>query len=138
MSNDWIYLGQPYIEGPINEKEYFGFVYRVTNNVSGKYYIGVKYFFRPTYRMVNKKRKKIMVQSDWKDYWSSSEALNADVIELGKDKFTREILHLVRFKGMCKYIETREIMDRRCLELSEDQCYNSFVGMKIHRRCVRL
>ena|ERR1035437_3145823 len=135
MSNtDWSYNGTFYA-GPTDIKEQYGFVYKITNIKTGKSYIGAKFFWKPHYRMIAKKKKKLMVESDWRTYWSSSELLKSDVKEFGEDSFTREILHLVKFKGAIKYLETKEIMIRECLE--SDKFYNSFVGCNIHRRCVR-
>lgn len=137
MSNiDWSYNGVDY-PGPTDIKEQYGFVYKITNTKTGKFYIGCKLLWAPKYRMVNKKKKKSMVESDWRTYWSSSELLQADVKEFGEDNFTREIMHVVKYKGMVKYIETKEIILHNCLELPPEKCYNSFLGMKIHRRCVR-
>jgi hypothetical protein len=137
MSNtNWTYQGLCY-NGPDDIKLTYGFVYKITRISDGKFYVGCKLLWMPKYRMVNKKKKKSMVESNWRKYWSSSESLQADVVELGEDAFTREILHLVKFPGMIKYLETKEIILRECLELSTDKCYNSFLGMKMHRRCVR-
>jgi len=132
--SDWKYKGEVY-EGPTDIKEQYGFVYLITNTVTGKAYVGAKFFWKPHYRMVKKKKKKSMVESDWRDYWSSSEAVQQDVKELGEDKFTREILHLVKYRGMVKYLETKEIMLRECLE--SENYYNGIVSCKIHRRCIR-
>ena len=77
-----------------------GFVYLITNTISGRKYIGKKLakFSRTTYRVVkskngNKKRKKIRskIDSDWQTYYGSNEQLNRDVTELGNENFTREI-----------------------------------------------
>lgn len=133
---DWIFDDKPF-EGPSDIKETYGFVYKITHKATGKFYIGVKFLWKPKYNTVKGKKKKTMVESDWRDYWSSSEKLQEDVAKYGTSEFTREILHLVRFKGMCKYLETKEIILRRCLELSNDECYNGILGCKIHKRCVR-
>ena len=137
MSDCWLYEGQPYTDGPTDIKDLYGFVYRISNNITGKFYIGCKLFWKPHYRMVNKKKKKSMIHSDWKDYWSSSEKLQADVKELGTDNFKREILELVKYRGMIKYLETKYIILNECLELPDDTCYNGILGCRIHKRCVR-
>jgi len=134
---NWIHKNEIYA-GPTDVKEQYGFVYKITNAETGKFYIGAKFFWKPHYKMVNKKRKKSMIESDWRDYWSSSEKLKKDVLELGESNFTREILHIVKYRGMVKYLETKEIISRNCLELSDDECYNGIVACKIHKRCVRV
>ncbi len=132
--SDWTYRGVPF-DGPTDIKETYGMVYRITNTLTGKFYIGAKFFYRPHYKMVNKKKKKSWVESDWREYWSSSDKLNADVVEFGKENFTREVLEIVKYRGMVKYCESKLIFALECLE--RDDCYNSIVGCKIHRRCVR-
>ena len=72
-----------------------GFVYLITNTTNGRMYIGKKLarFKRsrpPLKGRKNKRRYK--VDSDWQDYYGSSDDLTMDVNRLGKDKFTREIL----------------------------------------------
>jgi hypothetical protein len=85
-----------------------GFVYLITNNISGRKYIGKKLakFAKTTYKTITlkngkKKKKKIRgkVESDWKDYWSSSDELKKDVVLLGKENFTREILFYCKSKS---------------------------------------
>lgn len=134
--SSWTYRGAPF-NGPTGIKETYGMVYKITHISTGKFYVGAKFFWKPKYNTVKGKKKKSFVESDWRDYWSSSEKLNADVIEFGKEKFSREILHIVKFRGMIKYLETKEIILQRCLELSDDECYNGIIGCKIHKRCVR-
>ena len=79
-----------------------GFVYLITNNLTGRRYIGKKLakFSKTTYKVVklkngNKKRRKIRnkIESDWQLYYGSNIELNEDIIKLGNDKFTREILY---------------------------------------------
>ena len=78
-----------------------GFVYLITNNVSGRKYIGKKLakFSKTSYKIVklkngNKKRKKIKskIDSDWQLYYGSNDQLNQDIMALGADNFTRQIL----------------------------------------------
>ena len=116
-----------------------GFVYCITNNSTGRKYIGKKLakFSKTTYRMVklkngNKKRKKIRskVDSDWQDYYGSSPNLTEDVMSLGKDQFTREILYYCYSKAECSYVEAREQMDRRVLE--SDEYYNGIINVRVH------
>ena len=94
-----------------------GFVYLITNNISGRKYIGKKLakFSKTTYKVVklkngNKKRKKIKskIDSDWQLYYGSNDQLNKDIQTLGADNFTREILFYCTSKAACSYIEARE------------------------------
>ena len=116
-----------------------GFVYLITNTVSGRKYIGKKLakFSKTTYRVVklkngNKKRKKIRskIDSDWQTYYGSNDELNQDVQTLGSDKFTREILYYCTSKSQCSYIEAREQFRHQVLE--SDAYYNGQISVRVH------
>jgi hypothetical protein len=121
-----------------------GFVYLITNNTTGRKYIGKKLakFSRTTYKTVklkngNKKRKKIRgkIESDWQTYYGSNEQLNKDVERLGAGNFTREILYYCRSKAECSYIEAREQFSRRVLE--SDDWYNGHIQVRVHGSHIR-
>jgi hypothetical protein len=116
-----------------------GFVYLITNNVSGRKYIGKKLakFSKTTYKVVklkngNKKRKKIKskIDSDWQLYYGSNDQLNRDLLALGAANFTREILFYCRSKAECSYVEAREQFNHRVLE--SDDWYNGQIVCRIH------
>jgi hypothetical protein len=116
-----------------------GFVYLITNSISGRKYIGKKLakFSKTTYKTVKlkngtKKKKKIRgkIDSDWRDYYGSSPELSKDVAELGAENFTREILFYCKSKSECSYIEAREQFSRRVLE-SKDY-YNGHIQVRVH------
>jgi len=121
-----------------------GFVYLITNNLTGRKYIGKKLakFSRTTYKTVklkngNKKRKRIRgkIESDWQTYYGSNEQLNKDVQQLGSQNFTREILYYCRSKAECSYIEAREQFSRRVLE--SDDWYNGHIQVRVHGSHIR-
>ena len=121
-----------------------GFVYLITNNKTGRKYIGKKLakFSKTTYKTVklkngNKKRKKIRgkIESDWQTYYGSNEQLNKDVAQLGSENFTREILYYCRSKAECSYIEAREQFSRRVLE--SDDWYNGHIQVRVHGSHIR-
>ena len=116
-----------------------GFVYIITNTVSGRMYIGKKLakFSKTTYKTVKlkngtKKKKKIRskIDSDWRDYYGSSQELTRDIAQLGTENFTREILFYCASKAECSYIEAREQFSRRVLE-SKDY-YNGHIQVRVH------
>ena len=116
-----------------------GFVYLITNKLSGRKYIGKKLakFSKTTYRIVklkngNKKKKRIRskIDSDWQLYYGSNDQLNKDIAELGADNFTREILFYCKSKAECSYIEAREQFNHRVLE--SDDWYNGQIVCRIH------
>jgi len=116
-----------------------GFVYLITNKLTGRKYIGKKLakFSKTTYKVVKlkngkKKRKKIKgkIDSDWQTYYGSSPELSKDVEALGVDNFSREILYYCKSKSECSYIEAREQFARRVLE-SQDY-YNGHIQVRVH------
>ena len=129
----WLYNTTPFQADQIEDS--YGFVYLIENTVTGRKYIGRKYFTSAGTKQVRGKKKKIRKQSDWEGYWSSSEEVKKDVQQYGKEKFTRTILHLCKTRASCSYFETYEIFTRDAL-LSTDY-YNSWVSCKIHAAHVK-
>ena len=132
----WYYQGNEVIELP---DDCVGFVYIITNNISGRMYIGKKLakFSKTTYKTVKlkngtkkKKRIKGKIESDWRDYYGSNDQLNKDVDTLGKEHFTREILYYCKSKSECSYIEAREQFNRRVLESTD--YYNGQISVRVH------
>ena len=120
-------------------EECIGFVYLITNNLTGRKYIGKKLakFSKTSYKVVklkngNKKRKRIRskIDSDWQLYYGSNDQLNKDILELGSDNFTREILFYCTSKAACSYVEAREQFNHRVLE--SDDYYNGQIVCRIH------
>lgn len=116
-----------------------GFVYLITNSITGRKYIGKKLakFAKTSYKVVKqkngiKKKKKIRtkVDSDWRDYYGSSEELSKDVTTLGKENFTREILHYCTSKAHTSYLEAKEQFERRVLETTD--YYNGQISVRVH------
>lgn len=116
-----------------------GFVYIITNLITGRRYIGKKLakFAKTSYRTVRlkngkKKRKKIRskIDSDWQDYYGSSPELTRDVQQLGKENFAREILFLCKSKAECSYVEAREQFSHRVLESND--WYNGHIRVRVH------
>ena len=116
-----------------------GFVYLITNTVSGRMYIGKKLakFSKTTYKVVKlkngtKKKKKIRskIDSDWHTYYGSSEELLKDVAQLGQENFRREVLYYCKSRAETSYIEAREQFTRRVLE--SDQYYNGQISVRVH------
>jgi hypothetical protein len=132
----WTYDNQIVEELP---EDCVGFVYNITNLVSGRQYIGKKLskFSKTSYKTVTlkngtKKKKKIKskIDSDWMTYYGSSIELNKDVETLGKDNFKREILYYCNSKAQCSYIEAREQFARKVLE--SDEYYNGQISVRVH------
>lgn len=132
----WFYQSQPVEDLP---EDCAGFVYQITNTLTGRKYIGKKLakFSRVRQQTVklkngNKRKRKVRtkVDSDWRDYYGSSPELSRDIELLGKDKFHREILYYCASKSECSYVEAREQFSRRVLE--SDDYYNGHIQVRVH------
>lgn len=137
MNSPWFYKGLEVTELP----DCVGFVYLITNLISGRRYIGKKLakFSRTKIKTVVlksgvKKKKKIRskVDSDWQTYWSSSPEVQSDVAALGEQNFRREILYFAYNKGTLSYIEAREQFALGVLE-QPDGWYNGIIQCRIHK-----
>ena len=137
----WIYQGTQIDALP---EDCVGFVYLITNNVSGRKYIGKKLakFSKTTYKVVKlkngtKKKKKIRskIDSDWQTYYGSNDELNKDVATLGKENFTREIIFYCKSKAECSYIEAREQFRHQVLESAD--YYNGQISVRVHGSHIR-
>jgi hypothetical protein len=125
----WTYQGKTIDELP---EGYIGFVYLITNLTDNRKYIGKKLaqFKKSRPPLKGKKnRRKYTVESDWRDYWGSSDRLNEDVNTLGTDKFSREILFFCRSRAELSYLEAKEQFDRRVLET--DDYYNGIINVRV-------
>ena len=132
----WYYKGEEFTSDMIGD--YIGFVYVITHLSNNKKYVGKKLLTskRKLPPLKGKTRKRTVVkESDWQDYFGSSDEVKALVEEQGRENFHREILHLCKSKGELSYLEAKEQFDRNVL--LSDEYYNGIINCKIHRNHVR-
>ena len=130
MKTDWTLDGRRFTSADIGS--FYGFVYRITNLTNGHYYIGRKYF--KTVRKLNplkgfKRKRKVSKETDWQEYWGSSNRLTEDIEKLGKENFKREIICLCKTRGDTNYMEAKIQFDENVL-LNENN-YNGIIAVKI-------
>ena len=127
---NWTYQGKDILELP---EDCVGFVYLITNNTNGRMYIGKKLakFKRSRAPLKGRRnRRRYKVDSDWQDYYGSSDELTADVMKLGKENFKREILFYCYSKAELSYVEAREQFARKVLESND--YYNGHIRVRVH------
>lgn len=132
----WLYEDKEFTSEMIGD--YMGFVYVITDKSNEKKYVGKKLFKskRRLPPLKGKTRRRIkVVETDWQDYFGSSDEVKMLVEERGRDNFIREILHLCNTKGEMGYLELYEQMTRNVLLRSD--YYNGIVQAKIHRSHVK-
>ena len=132
----WYYKDEIFTEEMIGD--YVGFVYMITDLDNGMKYIGKK-LFRTIQKLKplkgKKRRRTVVKQSDWQEYFSSSDTIKALVEERGADTFHREILHLCRSKGELSYMEAKLQFDNDVLLRSD--FYNGIIQCRINQSHVK-
>jgi len=112
--------------GEVDPDTYYGFVYLITNTVSGRKYIGRKFYH--TYR----KRKRVR-ESNWRVYAGSCKPLKEDIKRLGKDKFTFEIICNYKTRGgvvsgEVHFQTDNDVLSPELLPCGERLYYNGHIG----------
>ena len=143
---NWLHEGKEYIKLEDFPSNAVGFVYKVTNTASGKFYVGKKILRNSLTKKLTKKeisewakpgripkKRKGVKESNWTDYYGSSKLVIEDIKVLGKEAFTREILVICTAKKQMSYWETYYQMTLRVLEVDS---YNENVGGKFFRKDV--
>jgi hypothetical protein len=128
----WFFGDKPFAEPT---EHMVGFVYEIRDIPNDKLYIGKKLFWTTTKLAPLKgktRRRHRRLQSNWRDYYSSSRALKAEVEIYGPEAFERNILVLCYSKTDMSWWETKIQMDRDVLR--DPRYYNEIIACKISRR----
>ena len=88
------------------EHNSYGLIYKITNTINGKYYIG---------------KKCLSKGKAWDKYWGSSKELSADIKQHGKDKFIKEVLQYCESSYELSYYEIEHMIKHNWLS---NDCYN--------------
>jgi len=112
----------------------YGFIYIITNTLTGKKYIGKKQIksvkkLKPLKGRKNKRH--FDIETDWKTYTSSSNDVNEDIVKFGKDKFKFEILRFCQSKFELAYFEAKLQFDNDVL--LKPGFYNGIINCRIGR-----
>lgn len=133
MGLNWTYNNTDFTENDIGDN--YGFVYIITNTITGKKYIGKKFFYSMKTKVIKGKKKRYKVFSDWQTYYGSNTELQNDVKLQGMEAFTREIIHLCKSKGECGYLEAKEQFDRSVLESND--YYNTWIMVRVRKSHIK-
>ena len=132
--NPWTYLERTFDSESIGDN--FGFVYKITNLLNGRQYIGRKYFW--SFRTPPGKKRKVKQESDWKRYYGSCPELKEDIKKTNnKVFFKREILSLHKTKGTCNFEETKQLFLNNVLSESLDTGGPAYYNSNILGRYMR-
>ena len=93
-----------------------GFIYKITNIKTGKFYIGRKSLFSTTKKKLTKVEiaeqsgpgrkpttKMVTKESNWQDYWGSNKILLQEIKDGGSEAFRKEILKFCFNKKQLTY-----------------------------------
>jgi hypothetical protein len=122
-----------------------GFVYKITNIKTGKFYIGKKSLYSNIRKKLTKKelaelsgpgrkptKKLVTSESNWLVYWGSNKGILQEIKEEGTDHFRKEILKFCFNKKQLTYWEVHY----QCVNevLLTDKSYNDNVLAKFFRK----
>lgn len=137
----WTYKGKPVHSIDDMPKDVVGFVYRIVNVKSGKFYIGKKSVISRRKTRIGKREKaktktrktfKIKIkESDWKVYTGSSKELNADIKKLGEKAFDKQIVEYCFNK---KYLNFAEFSHQIKEDVLKVDSYNGNILGRFYRK----
>ena len=149
MSQKWfIYVNGAVVEYDTVDKfpqNCVGFIYKIRNIKTGKFYIGRKSLFSNTKKKLTKAEialqsgpgrkptsKIVTKESNWLDYWGSNKTILEEIKQNGTDDFRKEILKFCFNKKQLTYWE----LHYQCTEgvLTSDKSYNDNILAKFFRK----
>lgn len=128
---NWLYKGRVLTDDMIPAKA-IGFIYMITYLPTGQRYIGRKLLTKAHRRQKNKKIIRSRIESDWREYWSSSPEVKQLIESEGADNFVREILVFADMKGKLNYLEEKFLYCVGAME--SDEWLNSNIRSKMFKR----
>lgn len=150
--SDWIILNDKGNQEVVSDSSWFpensyGFVYVITCKNNGKFYIGKKVLQNKLNKPLTKKeikewtkpgrvpkKKKVVKESNWKDYWGSNQNLKDDLEKYGEESFERRILFICATSKQLTYFETYYQIVYNVLCVNS---YNDNIGGKFFRRDIQ-
>jgi hypothetical protein len=132
---NWLLNGQEVTDVAQFGDKAIGFVYKITNTKTGKIYIGKKILESKTKKLLTKKeqaewdkpgripKKKLIVkESNWANYWGSCKPL-LEELKTNKPDFTREVLRVCYSRRELSYYEVYYQFEYKVLHI-DSYCEN--------------
>lgn len=129
--NPWIFNGEPFSD----IASWAGFVYLIEDTVSGRKYLGKKFFWN--HRKLPGKTRRSKVESNWKKYYGSNDELKKLVKENGGNRFRRYILSLHSLERDVNYEEVKMQFLLGVLEDESSQWFNENINGKWQKYLVK-
>lgn len=142
----WTYKGRMVTELLDMPAGTFGFIYQITHRKTNRKYIGKKVLYFERTKKLTKKElaeqtgrgrkpttKKVVTESDWRDYFGSNKEFLETVKTSGKTEFDREILEFVPNRKLLTYYECKYLFKLGAIEPSS-LYYNDNVLGKFFRK----
>jgi len=122
-----------------------GFVYKITNIQTGKFYIGRKSLYSNTKKRLTKAEKalqtgpgrkptskRVIAESNWINYWGSNKTILQEIKDSGTTNFKKEIIKFCYNKKQLTYWE----LHYQCINevLLREDCYNDNILAKFFRK----
>lgn len=114
--------------------EHIGFVYIILHKETGKYYIGKKQLISNKSRKPlkgNKNKRHYQIESNWEDYWGSSNKFQEYVKQEGKDKFIRIIIGFHNSKFELSYAELYHQIRKQVL--FDPLSFNEIINVRLRK-----
>jgi hypothetical protein len=137
----WTFKGKSVKSVDDMPKDVIGFVYRIINIKSGKFYIGKKSVVSRRKLRISKREKektktrktfKIQIkESNWKGYTGSSKELNEDIKKLGEKAFIKQIVEYCFNK---KYLNFAEFSYQIKEDVLKVDSYNGNILGRFYRK----
>ena len=137
----WTYQGRIFNDITDFPKDTYGFIYEVVHQPSGMKYLGKKvlYFNRTLTPLKGQKRKrKVVKESDWKDYYGSHPKVK-ELLKECKDTnewqvWEKKILEICMSKKELTYFECKYLFINEVLEGNSHQYINDNILGKFFRK----
>ena len=149
----WIHKGLSVYSIDNMPENTYGFIYEVTHIPTGKKYLGKKVLYFERNKRLGKRelealreerkakgiggrlplKKKVIAESDWKNYYGSQKEILELVKEGNERDFKREILQYVPDKKQLTYYECKYLFINEVLETRNNYINDNILG-KFYRK----